>query len=457
MRERRFSVLPVMVVMAVLLPGAVLDGGQEPEVFTMALTGDSIITRRLSVYQEPAFLDMVDIVRGADVAFTNLEMLFHDYEPYPMNESGGTYMRGDPALARELVWAGFDMVARANNHTGDYGVEGMRLTTAHVREAGLVQAGAGENLAEAREPKYLETAKARVALLAAASTYPDHARASHGRGAVRGRPGLSPLRFTTTYGVTAGSLEALQEVAREAGRAATVRNGSLTFLNTRFVASDTPGPRTEPRKEDLDEIAAAVRGASRLANYTIVSLHSHESDRVRPNPAQFLITAARTLIDAGADVIVGHGAHHLRGIEIYKGKPIFYSLGDFIFQNETLLRLPNENFETYSLGPEAQVSDFNDRRYDNDRRGFPTDREVWESVIAVPSWQNRRLVSLELHPVTLGFGQPAARRGRPMLAEGEVAQKIIADLIDRSKRFGTTIEFRDGIGHVVLEGTSALE
>ncbi|MEC7769118.1 MAG: CapA family protein, partial [Acidobacteriota bacterium] len=93
--------------------------------FTMALTGDSIITRRLSVYQEPEFLEMVNLLRGADVAFTNLEMLFHDYEPYPMHQSGGTYMRAAPALVNELVWAGFDMVSRANNHTGDYGTLGM--------------------------------------------------------------------------------------------------------------------------------------------------------------------------------------------------------------------------------------------------------------------------------------------------------------------------------------------
>ena len=102
---------------------------------TMALTGDSIITRRLSVYQEPAFLEMIELIRGADVAFTNLEMLFHDYEPYPMHQSGGTYMRADPDLVNELVWAGFDMVARANNHTGDYGTLGMELTTKYVREA----------------------------------------------------------------------------------------------------------------------------------------------------------------------------------------------------------------------------------------------------------------------------------------------------------------------------------
>ena len=79
----------------------------------MALTGDSIITRRLSVYQEPEFLDMIELLRGADLAFTNLEMLFHDYEPYPMHQSGGTYMRAEPALVDELVWAGDSTWCRA--------------------------------------------------------------------------------------------------------------------------------------------------------------------------------------------------------------------------------------------------------------------------------------------------------------------------------------------------------
>ena len=113
--------------------------------FTMALTGDSIITRRLSVYQEPEFLEMIGLLRRADVAFTNLEMLFHDYEPYPMHQSGGTYMRAAPALVDELTWAGFDMVARANNHTGDYGTLGMDLTTRYVDAAGLTQAGVGHS------------------------------------------------------------------------------------------------------------------------------------------------------------------------------------------------------------------------------------------------------------------------------------------------------------------------
>jgi len=122
----------------------------QEDTFAMALTGDSIITRKLSVYNEPEFLKMIELIRSADVAFTNLEMLFHDYEPYPMHQSGGTYMRAEPALAKELSWAGFDLVSRANNHSADYGVLGMRLTTKYVVEAGLVHAGVGESLAEAR-------------------------------------------------------------------------------------------------------------------------------------------------------------------------------------------------------------------------------------------------------------------------------------------------------------------
>jgi poly-gamma-glutamate synthesis protein (capsule biosynthesis protein) len=93
-----------------------------------------------------------------------------------MHASGGIYMRAEPALAKELNWAGFDMVSRANNHTGDYGVKGMRLTSKYVLEAVLVQAGVGESLREAREVKFLVTAKARVALVSCASTFPDFCR-----------------------------------------------------------------------------------------------------------------------------------------------------------------------------------------------------------------------------------------------------------------------------------------
>jgi poly-gamma-glutamate capsule biosynthesis protein CapA/YwtB (metallophosphatase superfamily) len=418
--------------------------------FTLAVTGDSIITRRLSIYQEPAFLQMIELLRGADAAFTNLEVLFHDYEPYPMNESGGTYMRADPALVKDLVWAGFDLVSRANNHTGDYGVEGMRLTTQYVAQAGLTQAGVGESLAEAREAKFLETPKGRVALISVASTFPDHSRAGKTRGDTRPRPGLNPLRFTTTHVVTREQLEMLRRLMQELKLGAPAEGNQERFLNQRFVVGDRPDVRTEPNQEDLAEIAAVVKNASRLADYTLVTIHAHEGDRNKFVPAQFLVTFARAMIDAGADIFVGHGPHVLRGIEIYQGNPILYSLGDFIFQNETLLRLPSENYESYRLGVNAHIADFNDQRYDFDRRGFPAEAEIWESVIAVPRWKEKKLVELTLHPISLGFGKPRTERGRPMLADAELGKKIIGDLARLSKPFGTDIKFVDGVGKVTL-------
>ncbi len=401
--------------LSILIPAAILampspaPCQQPPEghTFTMALTGDAIITRRLSVYREPEFLRMVDLIRDADVAFTNVEMLFHDYEPYPMHQSGGTYMRGEPALVQELVWAGFDLGSLANNHTGDYGVEGMRLTRRYLEEAGLVHAGVGENLYEAREAKFLETHGGRVALISVASSFTAHSVASKPKGAVRGRPGLSPLR---------------------------VNRDDPQTLNS----------------QDVEEVAAVVRNAAALADYVIVTSHTHQSGASRGYPPDFLVTFSRAMIDAGADVVAGHGPHVLRGIEIYQGKPIFYSLGDFMFQNETLLRLPEENYSPYDLGENHHVADFNAARYANETRGFPTQREIWESVIAMPTWKGGELVAVELHPITLGFGLPPSQRGRPLLADRELGRKIIDDLIERSEPFGTTIEWREaeGIGVV---------
>jgi poly-gamma-glutamate synthesis protein (capsule biosynthesis protein) len=417
---------------------------RDPGLYTMALTGDAIITRRLSPYREPEFLRLIELIRGADVAFTNLEVLFHDYEPYPMHTSGGTYMRAAPELAQELVWAGFDLVSLANNHTGDYGVEGMRLTIGHVRDAGLVAAGAGENLYEAREARFIETHGGRVALISVASTFTDHSVAGKPRGAVPGRPGLSPLRHTRTRVITQDQAAALRAGLRSAE--INVGDGErFSVFGQRFQTGGAPGTRTEPDSADVAEIAAVVRNAAMLADYVIVTIHAHEGT-TRPAPAEFVTTFARAMIDAGADVFVGHGPHYLRGIELYRNKPIFYSLGDFIFQNETLLRLPHENYARYELAEDQHVADFNAARYANDTRGFPVDPEIWESVVAVPRWRGRELVDIQLHPITLGFGEPPAQRGRPRLAGGELGRKIIDDLAERSRPLGTTIEWRDGIG-----------
>ncbi len=426
---------------------------------TMALTGDSIITMKLSVHTEPQFTKMIDLIRGADVAFTNLEMLFHDYEPFPATQSGGTYMRGDPALAKELVWAGFDMVARANNHTNDYGVGGAQLTTKYVAQAGLAQAGVGDSLREAREARFVDTDRGRVALISVASSFPDPSRAGVSWGDTKARPGLSPLRFTTTNVVTRAQFDALRSAFRAAGigggggqggQAANPQASEMTLLGRKFVVGDQTRIRTEPLKQDLDEIGAVVSNASRQADYTIVSSHTHEGGADRFAPPEFYVTFAHQMIDAGADVVATSGPHILRGIEIYKGKPIFYSLGDFIFENETLLRQPPENYEPLGMPQSSGVADFNDKRSNNDRTGFPADRLIWESVIAMPRFTGKQLAELKLYPISLGFGKPRSQRGWPTFASPELGKKIIDDLVKLSAPFGTKIELRDGVGVVQI-------
>jgi poly-gamma-glutamate synthesis protein (capsule biosynthesis protein) len=421
---------------------------ESSERYTIALTGDSILTRKLSVYEEPEFLEMIERIRSADVAFTNIEMLFHDYESYPMASSGGTYMRAQPELAKELAWAGFDLGGLANNHSGDYGPVAMLLTEKYVREAGITAAGVGRSLAEAREAKFLETRNARIALVSLASTFSDHSTAGKSRDDIPARPGLNPLRHEVTYRVSRDELEGLRRMLKSLERNVPATGDHLTFLGERFEVGDPPGVWSEPNPRDMEEIGSVVRNAETLADYTIVSIHAHESQGDRTVPARFVVDFARRMIDEGADVFVGHGPHVLRGIEIYKGKPILYSLGDFVFQNETLQRLPDENYAPLGLGEDKGLSDFNDARYDHDRTGFPASPEIWESVVAEAVFEGKELSELRLHPISLGFGKARYVRGRPLPADEKLSRKIIADLTRLSKPFGTDVEYVDGMGVV---------
>ena len=182
--------------------------------------------------------------------------------------------------------------------------------------------------------------------------------------------------------------------------------GQIRVFNRWFAPAEQAGIRTVANERDVREISAVVRNASQLADYTIVTIHAHEYDGKREISAEFLPVFAHAMIDAGADVFVGHGPHVLRGIELYKNKPILYSLGDFMFQNETLLRLPEENYARYKLGEDEHVADFNAIRYENDTKGFPSLPGIWEAVVAVPVFNNGELTELKLHPIDLGFGKP---------------------------------------------------
>lgn len=454
---------PIVVPILALLVATPL-AAQEPHAdaagdISFALAGDAIITRQLRSFQEPEFTRMIDIIRDVDLGYVNLEILFHEYGPdiIPAEASGGTYMAADPEIAKELAWAGFDMVSMANNHTMDYGVGGMRATMEAAEAAGLAYAGAGENLALALAPAYVETPGGRVALISVASTFADAMRAGDQRKDIRGRPGLAPIRRSTTYVLPGDAFDRLRQVVEAMGQ----RGGDgdrLRFMRETFIRGDEARVETHPHEGDLARLTAAIDDAKRQANWVVVSSHSHEGmPGERQVPAQFVQEMARAAVDAGADIVAMHGPHVLRGIEIRNGKPIFYSLANFIFQNETVPFQPADNYESQGLGPEALPGLFYDERIDYGRRSFPADPKYWESVLATVRFDDGALADITLHPVTLGHGLPRPQRGRPLLASPEHGRRIIEEMDALSRPFGTRVVWENGVGKVRLDGQRRAE
>lgn len=406
--------------------------------FRFALTGDSLITLRVSVFDEPGYLQIFERLRKADAAFTNFEMLVHNFEYPGAPVSGDTYMGAPAYVLDELKWAGFNLFNIANNHSFDFGTDGLLSNLRAFDRAGLVYAGAGENLARARAPAYMETKKGRVALIAGCSTFSILSPAGEQRPDLKGRPGLNPLRFQVAYTVDRATLAGLRALTAGAGNPEELR-----FLGATFRAGEKPGIKTTPDANDLKGLTASIHEARRQADWVMVSFHSHENPpEGRFMPAEFLVTYAHAAIDAGADLFVGHGPHLLRGIEIYKGKPIFYSIGNFIFQNETIRFQPQENYAKMNLPLTATPSEYFDARSGNDTRSYPADHELWESAVAEAVFNsNREVTEIDLYPISLGFKQGRTVRGRPLPADPQLARQLVERIATRSEKWGTKIVF----------------
>ncbi len=445
-------------VVGLMLP-AMLAYGQTPYEaakgnITFALTGDSIISRPMSAYIEPEFIAMVDAIRGADLAFTNLEIALQTVEKLtPMVSDRESYMFADPGIAQELAWAGFDVVSRANNHALDYGWDGMRATSRALDEAGVAHAGVGENLALADEAVYVQTGNGRVALISTASSFDTFHPARPQRPDIRATPGLNPIRYHRTTTLPSVEFAALQMIARNLGQSVEDDAVGLDFAGESFALGDEARVTTTADPLDLQRILASIDAADRQSDWVIVATHTHESGGRRELPADFLVEYAHAAIDAGADVFAGTGPHVLRGIEIYKGRPIFYSLGNFFFENETVRYRPSAEYRGVDLPADSRTVDYYDYRQRTQGGYFTLDAWFWETVIALPRFEAGLLREIRLAPVTLGYDTPRSRRGRPMLAGLELGRKIIDDLARLSAPFGTEVRFEDGVGVITMPPT----
>lgn len=420
--------------------------------FTLATVGDLIYLRPMLATLEKQAPEIVRILRSADVTFGNFETTAIDLANFggsPQAESGGTWMLADKHVPADLAAMGFDLVSQANNHVTDWGVEGMAETQTRLDDAGIITAGTGQTLASALAPRYVDIAKGRVGLVAATSSFKAMSRAADPLGEVPGRPGANILRTKRIALVDAAALPSLSKLARAKPGAPIVLDG-VTYRAT-SEPTETGTIRYEVNLADEQANLRAIRQAKQNGNLAIFSLHNHEPGNWSEKPADFAIDVAHKMIDEGADMFIGHGPHQLRGIEIYKGRPIFYSLGNFAMMNNSLDTIPPDMYDQYGVEPgEGTVPEVlqarNGQRFSNS--------QLYESVIATSRFDRGRIAEIVLHPIDLGVDDTGARRGVPRVASPEVARRILERLQRLSAPFGTTIRIERGLGIVQLGATA---
>ena len=427
--------------------------------FSVAAVGDFMLVQRIHPEDKSA-LASKELIADADVRFVNLEMQIHDFEVYPASESGGTWAAGRPAALDDLKWMGFNLLATATNHSLDYGQEGLKKTIEHLNARDFVYAGIGNNLTEASMPKYLDTPEGRVGFISTCSSGPNWNIASNPSGTNVGRPGMNMLRFDSVNYVSAEDMETLKAIVEKtyvnANTNLLTREGFLkpskyySVGNAKFDVGE-PGTNTYCNARDLERIISYVKDARRQADTVLVSHHGHEMRGTdKQKAASFMHDYARACIDAGADAFLGHGPHILRGIEIYKGKPIFYSLGDFFLQNDSVECQPPEFYEKYGVDSFAPVSEAFAARSENDTKGLMLDRLALESVIVKFNIVDNVIKEVLLYPITLGLDKSRSRKGRPELADEENGTRILQEFQGLCDEYGTKIIIEKGLGKIIL-------
>jgi poly-gamma-glutamate capsule biosynthesis protein CapA/YwtB (metallophosphatase superfamily) len=400
----RTARLAVLLVMAGATGAAVRA---QSTAITITLAGQSMIRSDIRA-TAPAEVPVIQGLLKGDVVFTNLEAA--------VAEKGQTVHEGrgfltPPEALDALKTFGFNLLSLSDNHAFDLKVTGIQNTIREADSRKIAHAGTGNNVAEAAAPGYLHTPKGTIALVASASGL-----ITPGGSATADRPGVNELR------VEAGERE----------------NEATT---------DLPGaPGNTPNQEDSQRILQSIRDARQHADLVIVYQHNHvfgnhafstiftEGMQERLAPNEWLRKWTHAEVDAGADIIVMHGAPLLHGVEIYHGRPIFYDLGNFI----------------YNVPPPITYID---------------EPINWESVIAYVQFQGKNLQSISVRPIALnnlGEGQPDIRdqytnnqfldtRGLPSPVTGARAGYILQRLADASKPFGTTMEINGDMAEINLK------
>ena len=350
--------------------------------FSITLTGQSLIRSDVRAHAPATVPTIASLLKG-DVVFTNFEGTIFDVKKGQSPPDGrfidGRFILVSPPEALDsLKTFGFNLLSLSNNHSWDLKVPGIENALEQAKRLDLVHAGIGHTVDGAAAPGYMHTPKGTVALVAMASGF--------------------------------------------------IADGASANVNELRVERNAPNP------EDAQRILRSIRDAKQRAELVIVSQHNHVFDKPfatlmaerlpeRLVPPEWLKKWTHAEVDAGADIIVMHGAPLLHGVEIYRDRPIFFDLGNFIFQPCLVtVCVPNLDEPVLRAPPEEAVR---------------------ESVVAYVEFEGKSLKSVRFRPIALdnkiGQGQ-ADTRGLPRPATGDQAHYILERLADLSRPFGTNIE-----------------
>jgi hypothetical protein len=241
---------------------------------------------------------------------------------------------------------------------------------------------------------------------------------------------------------------------------ADARTGSVTLLGSRYKTRTRSGDQIafsfSVDEHDREAFLRSVREGKQTSDFSIVSLHTHEPSNYSREPPDFLPGLAHQAVDNGADAFVMHGPHQLRGIEIYKGKPIFYSLGNFFYMTNTMQPLTHGTNTGWTmhvgglLDIQIDPQPKTEAEYNKVGDGFKD--PVWfESVIATSRFDSQgQVTEIRLYPIELNWQLRDADLGIPRMAPSDVAKRILDRLRVLSKPFGTQIDIEKDVGIIRL-------
>ena len=418
--------------------------------FTAA--GDIIIQRRIHGDFE-GYAELTPFVSQGDIRFFNLETtLNREGECFASQFSGGTYLRTVPEVLDDIKKFGFNMTSFNNNHALDFSYGGLFKTLDALDKSGLLHTGVGRDLNEASAPCCIDSANGRVALISVSTSFEPSMMAGNAGARYRGRPGVNGIRLTEKLSVGRDEYEFIKklasklkinaenEISRREGYLPLLSGNIAEFGELRFELGERCERRLVLNETDMQRIEKSLYEASFLADYVVLSVHSHELDGERKEDVpEFLSELAHRCIDMGADAIIGHGPHLLRPIEIYNDKPIFYSLGDFILELYSVESAPADFFEQWGLDMNGTVRDLLRVRSRDFTVGLMEDRRMTESVIPLWEMNGKKLTSLTLMPIELVTKGKKSEIGLPRKAKN---YGMIDRLSEMSAKYGIKMTIR---------------